>query len=72
VVTEYCVSCAAKGLLQRGRQVSIVKDAIESLAPAGAGQNTLDELRVLGAKMISTDEAVAKADETHAKKIPAQ
>src|ERR1700677_969032 len=28
VVTEYCVNYAAKGLLQRGRRVAIVKDAI--------------------------------------------
>src|ERR1700719_4668275 len=33
VVTEYCVSCAVKGLLQRKRRVSVVRDAIETLAP---------------------------------------
>ena len=31
VVTEYCVRFAAKGLLEHGRKVAIVKDAIETL-----------------------------------------
>ena len=31
VVTEYCVSCAVKGLLARGRKVAVVRDAIETL-----------------------------------------
>ena len=33
VVTEYCVRFAAKGLLERGRRVSVVEDAIETLKP---------------------------------------
>jgi nicotinamidase-related amidase len=66
VVTEYCVACAVKGLLQRGRKVSIVKDAIESLAPTGKGKDTLNELRSLGARLISTDEAISKANEARA------
>ena len=31
VVTEYCVRFAAKGLLERGRRVAVVRDAIETL-----------------------------------------
>jgi nicotinamidase/pyrazinamidase len=58
VVTEYCVKCAAKGLLERGRKVAIVRDAIEAL-DAEAGRNTLEELQALGARLISTDEALA-------------
>jgi len=58
VVTEYCVKCAAKGLLERGRKVAIVKDAIKSL-DAEAGRNALEELQALGARLISTDEALA-------------
>jgi len=58
VVTEYCVKCAAKGLLARHRKVAIVKDAIEAL-DAAAGRATLEELQSLGARLISTDEAVA-------------
>jgi len=58
VVTEYCVLCAAKGLLARGRKVSIVKDAIETLKPED-GRRALDEMQALGARLITTDEAVA-------------
>jgi nicotinamidase/pyrazinamidase len=59
VVTEYCVSCAAKGLLERGRKVSVVKDAIETL-DAATGNKTIEELEALGAQMISTDQALAE------------
>lgn len=59
VVTEYCVRCAAKGLLERGRKVSIVKDAIETL-DAADGKKTIEELQALGARMISTDQALAE------------
>jgi len=58
VVTEYCVSFAANGLLQRGRRVSVVRDAIETLK-AEDGQRTVTELQALGAKVISTEEALA-------------
>jgi len=59
VVTEYCVRCAAKGLLERGRKVSIVEDAIEALNPAD-GRRALDELQTLGARLIRTNQAIAK------------
>ncbi len=58
VVTEYCVGLAAKGLLKRGHRVSLVKDAIETLNQK-AGNGTLDELKALGADLITTDEALA-------------
>jgi nicotinamidase/pyrazinamidase len=60
VVTEYCVRLAAKGLLDRGCKVSIIKDAIETLN-AAEGQRTLDELKSLGAQFVSTDQALAAA-----------
>jgi nicotinamidase/pyrazinamidase len=60
VVTEYCVKFAAKGLLERHRKVAVVKDAIEALDPA-AGRATLEELQSLGARLVTTDEAVAAA-----------
>jgi nicotinamidase/pyrazinamidase len=63
VVTEYCVRLAAKGLLARGRRVSVVKDAIETLQ-AEDGQRTVGELQALGAKFITTDEALARLDVT--------
>jgi nicotinamidase/pyrazinamidase len=59
VVTEYCVRCAAKGLLSRGRRVSVIKDAIEHLNP-DAGLKTIDELIAAGAELISTAEAVTR------------
>jgi nicotinamidase/pyrazinamidase len=61
VVTEYCVRLAAKGLLERGRRVSVVQDAIETLK-AEDGQRTMAELRALGAKFITTDQALALLD----------
>ena len=59
VVTEYCVRCAASGLLNRGRRVYIISDAIEHLNSA-AGSKTIDELTAAGAELISTAEAVTR------------
>jgi nicotinamidase/pyrazinamidase len=59
VVTEYCVRFAAKGLLERGRRVSVVRDAIETL-DAKESRRTLEELTALGARLISTDEALKR------------
>jgi nicotinamidase/pyrazinamidase len=58
VVTEYCVRLAAKGLLERGRRVALVRDAIETLKPED-GKRTLAELQALGARLITTDQALA-------------
>lgn len=57
VVTEFCVKLAAKGLLDRGRHVAIVIDAIETLDP-NEGKKTLDELASRGAKLITTNDAL--------------
>jgi nicotinamidase/pyrazinamidase len=57
VVTEYCVRFAAKGLLDRGRRVSVVQDAIETLK-AEDGRSTVAELRTLGARFRNTDQAL--------------
>jgi nicotinamidase/pyrazinamidase len=61
VVTEYCVSCAVKGLLKRKRQVAVVRDAIETLAPE-VGNKTLTELQSLGATLVTTDEILHKLE----------
>jgi nicotinamidase/pyrazinamidase len=58
VVTEYCVSFAAKGLLERGRRVAVVQDAIETLK-AEDGQKTLAELQRLGARLTTAEQALA-------------
>jgi nicotinamidase/pyrazinamidase len=59
VVTEFCVRCAAKGLLERGRKVFLVTDAIETLKPED-GRRTFDELQSLGVQLITTDAVLAK------------
>jgi nicotinamidase/pyrazinamidase len=61
VVTEFCVRFAAKGLLDRGRRVSVVQDAIETLSPQD-GQRTISELRASGAQFITTDQALRLLD----------
>jgi nicotinamidase/pyrazinamidase len=61
VVTEYCVRLAAKGLLDRGRRVSVVQDAIETLK-AEDGNRTISELKALGARFLTTDQALALLD----------
>jgi nicotinamidase/pyrazinamidase len=65
VVTEYCVSLAAKGLLKRKRRVAVVRDAIATLAPE-VGTKTLAELQSLGATLVTTDEILEKVAQTHA------
>jgi nicotinamidase/pyrazinamidase len=61
VVTEYCVRCAAKGLLERGGKVNIVQDAIEVLKRE-EGNHALDQLKALGARLISTDQAIVMVE----------
>ena len=58
VVTEYCVNYAAKGLLARKHRVTVVKDAIETLDPK-VGAKTISDLQNLGARLVTTDEALA-------------
>jgi nicotinamidase/pyrazinamidase len=58
VVTEYCVSLAVKGLLERGRRVVVVKDAIETLNQ-DAGNKTIAEFERLGARLTTTDQALS-------------
>jgi nicotinamidase/pyrazinamidase len=61
VVTEYCVRLAAKGLLERGHRVAVVKDAIKTLK-AEDGERTVAELQALGATFVTTDQALARLD----------
>jgi len=57
VVTEYCVHLAAKGLLERGRKVALVSDAVETLRKE-EGQKTISELTARGTRLTSTDKAI--------------
>jgi nicotinamidase/pyrazinamidase len=59
VVTEYCVGCAVRGLIKRGRRVAVVRDAIETL-DAEVGDKTLTEFHRLGATLVSTDEILKR------------
>lgn len=61
VVTEYCVRLAAKGLLQRGRHVFIVRDAIETLK-AEDGERAEAELKALGTRFVTTHDAITMLD----------
>lgn len=61
VATEFCVRLAAEGLLTRGRSVAVVTDAIEALDHE-KGQRTLVDLQSWGARLISTNEALAAID----------
>jgi nicotinamidase/pyrazinamidase len=58
VVTEYCVSFAVKGLLERGRRVAVVTDAIETLKKE-EGEKSVEEFVRLGARLTTTDQALA-------------
>lgn len=57
VVTEYCVSLAVKGLLERKRRVAVVQDAIETLKRE-EGERAIRDLKQLGARLITTDQAL--------------
>jgi len=59
VVTEFCVGLAAKGLIDRGRRVSVVRDAIETLNSED-GNRTIAELQELGATFITTEQALTR------------
>jgi len=61
VVTEYCVGFAVKGLLERGRRVAVVEDAIETLNPEES-QKAIAEFERLGARLTTTTQALAALD----------
>ena len=61
VVTEYCVNCAVRGLLQRGRRVAVVQDAIETLKRE-EGDKAIAEWQRRGARLTTTDQALAALD----------
>jgi nicotinamidase/pyrazinamidase len=57
VVTEYCVSFAIKGLIERGRRVAVVRDAIETLNPED-GQQAIAEFERLGVRLTTTEQVL--------------
>jgi nicotinamidase-related amidase len=52
------VSFAVKGLIERGRRVVVVQDAIETLKPEDC-QKAVAEWKQLGATLTITDQALA-------------
>jgi nicotinamidase/pyrazinamidase len=65
VVTEICVDRAARGLIQRGYRVNLVKDAIQHLNPE-LGSATLDYVRQHHGEILSTDEVLKRLPRTAA------
>jgi len=59
VVTEFCVRCAAVGLLRRGYRVSLITDAIHYLDEK-EGSEVIEELQSQGARLISTQGALER------------
>jgi nicotinamidase/pyrazinamidase len=55
VVTEYCVRFAGLALLETGKPVQLVTDAIETLS-AGASAETLREFTERGGRLATADE----------------
>jgi nicotinamidase/pyrazinamidase len=55
VVTEYCVRCAAVGLLRLGKPVELVTDAIQTLNPDDA-RRTLDQFTAGGGRLTTVAE----------------
>ena len=58
VVTEYCVRCAAMGLLKTGKPVYIVTDAIETLKREDS-ETTLREARSAGGVLATVAEVLS-------------
>lgn len=60
VVTEICVATAARGLLDRGHRLRLVRDAIHHLEEPKAAA-LLDEVERRGGRLVTTDEVVGSA-----------
>jgi len=52
--TEYCVNCAASGLVKRGRKVFLVSDAIAAVDEA-KGRDTVERLLASGAALVTLE-----------------
>jgi nicotinamidase/pyrazinamidase len=59
VVTEYCVRCAALGLLRLGKPVEVATDAIQTLKEED-GRRALEEIVAAGGRLTTTDDVVAR------------
>lgn len=57
VVTEICVARAARGLLERGRRIALVRDAMQHLEEPKA-RATLTEAERRGARLVTTEQVI--------------
>ncbi len=55
VVTEICVYYAVKGLLERGKQVTVVTDAVKELKPEDAARE-IGELQSAGLRLANVSD----------------
>jgi len=56
-VTEICVAAAARGLLERGYRLRLVRDAIQHIDAARA-RALVEEVERRGGRLVATDEVV--------------
>lgn len=59
VVTEYCVRACALGLLERGRAVEVVTDAVQTLKEED-GRRALEEIQAAGGRLAKLEEVLAR------------
>lgn len=64
VVTEICVKCAALGLLQTGKRVELVTDAVRSLDPIAA-QSFFDQFQAAGGHLTATPRYGIRPEGSH-------
>jgi len=61
VATEYCVRLMVLGLLDRGKKVTLLTDAVKPIQEA-AGKAAIDEVIQHGAKLASASEVISRLD----------
>jgi nicotinamidase/pyrazinamidase len=59
VVTEYCVRCAALGLLALHQTVELVTDAIQTLKEED-GRRTIEDILAAGGRLTTVEEVLAR------------
>jgi len=64
VATEYCVLRQVRSLRERGRQVTVVSDAIQALDEAG-GREAVAQMQRMGAAFAATDAVLAALAAEH-------
>jgi nicotinamidase/pyrazinamidase len=60
VVTEICVACAARGLLDRGHRVTLVRDAIQHIDET-KGHALIEEVEGRGGRVVPTADVLKQA-----------